>query len=247
MTGSTMPSSRIDAGTQAGTHAMRKKIRPVPRVHDITAVVFDLDGVLVDSEPLHFRAANRVLARFGKTIGEAEYRRYIGLGELATWTDWRQRYALQTPVTELLAAHTRARLQEIDAGVPAIDEAVDLARRLPGAGIRLAIASSSTPAIIDALLAALTLGEMFAVRVSGEDPQVRHSKPAPDVYLATAVRLGAAPATCLAIEDSEAGVRAATRAGMACVAVPNRWTADQDFSEADVVLESLRYFPLLVL
>jgi len=219
----------------------------VPRVYDISAVVFDLDGVLVDSEPLHFRAANRVLARFGKAIGETEYRRYIGLGELATWTDWRQRYAIQTSVTELLAAHTQARLQEINAGVPAIDAAADLVRRLHGEGVRLAIASSSTRAIIDALLAALKLDEMFAVRVSGEDPEVRYSKPAPDVYLATAVRLGAPPAACLAIEDSEPGVRAAKRAGMACVAVPNRWTADQDFSEADIVLESLRYFPLLVL
>jgi HAD superfamily hydrolase (TIGR01509 family) len=225
---------------------MRKKSRPVPRIHDINAVVFDLDGVLVDSEPLHFRAANRVLARFGKTISEAEYRGYIGLGELATWTDWRQRYAIQTPVTELLAAHTQARLQEITAGVPAINEAVDLARRLHSEGVRLAIASSSTRAIIDALLAALTLDEMFAVRVSGEDPEVRHSKPAPDVYRATAVRLGAPPATCLAIEDSAPGVTAAKRAGMTCVAVPNRWTADQDFSAADIVLESLRYFPLLV-
>ena len=226
---------------------MRKKIRSLPRIHDIGAVVFDLDGVLVDSEPLHFRAANRVLTKFGKAISEAEYRAYIGLGEVATWTEWQQRYAIPLPVPELLAAHTQARLQEIDAGVPAIAEAVDLARRWRADGVRLAIASSSTPAIIDALLAALKLAETFAVRVSGEDPEVRCGKPAPDVYLTTAARLGVHPRTCLAIEDSEPGVRAATRAGMTCVAVPNRWTADQDFSEAHVVLASLRYFPLLVL
>jgi beta-phosphoglucomutase-like phosphatase (HAD superfamily) len=73
------------------------------------------------------------------------------------------------------------------------------------------------------------------------------SKPAPDVYLAAAAQLGVAPSACLAIEDSGPGVFAAKRAGMTCVAVPNRWTADQDFSEADIVLESLCYFPLLVL
>jgi HAD superfamily hydrolase (TIGR01509 family) len=224
-----------------------RKTRPVPRVHDIAAVVFDLDGVLVDSEPIHFRAANRVLARFGLAISEAEYVAFIGLGERATWQAWRERYRVDEPLEQLLAAHTAARLQEIAAGVPAIDDAVQLARRLAVSGLLLAIASSSTPAVIDALLGALGLSAVFRVRVSGEDAAVRASKPAPDVYLLAAARLGVPPAACLAIEDSGPGVVAAKRAGMTCVAVPNRWTALQDFHDADVVLESLRYFPLLVL
>ncbi len=226
---------------------MVKKPRQVPRIGDITAVVFDLDGVLVDSEPIHFHAANRVLARFGTSISEAEYRAFIGLGEFATWEAWRRRYGVTTPVEQLLAAHTQARLQEIASGVTAIDAAAQLAHRLHEAGLHLAIASSSTRAVIDALLAAIGLDALFPVRVSGEEPEVRHSKPAPDVYLTAAARLGVPPAACLAIEDSGPGVIAAKRAGMLCIAVPNRWTADQDFREADVVLESLRYFPLLVL
>ncbi len=226
---------------------MVKKPHHVPRIGDITAVVFDLDGVLVDSEPIHFRAANRVLARYGTSIGEAEYRTFIGLGEFATWEAWSQRYGMAIPVEELLAAHTEARLHEIAAGVTAIDEAVQLVRRLHAASLRLAIASSSTRSVIDALLGAVGLADLFPVRVSGEDAEVRQSKPAPDVYLAAAARLRVPPAACLAIEDSGPGVIAAKRAGMLCIAVPNRWTAEQDFCEADVVLESLRYFPLLVL
>ena len=222
-------------------------MRPVPRIHDIDAVIFDLDGVLVDSEPIHFRAANRVLARYGLSISEDEYRTFIGLGELATWRVWRERYAIGESVERLLAAHTEARLHEITAGVTPIDPAVQLARHLHASGQRLAIASSSTRAVIDALLAAIGLDAVFRVRVSGEDPEVRHSKPAPDVYLAVAARLQMSASACLAIEDSGPGVTAAKHAGMTCIAVPNRWTADQDFSEADVVLESLRYFPLLVL
>lgn len=209
--------------------------------------MFDLDGVLVDSEPIHFRAANRVLARFGLAISEDEYRTFIGLGEFATWTEWRRRHRIPASIDELLAQHTEARLQDIAAGVPAIDEAVGLARRLAAADLRLAIASSSTRPVIDALLAALGVADLFPVRVSGEDPEVHASKPAPDVYRLAAARLARVPAKCLAIEDSGPGVIAAKRAGMLCVAVPNRWTIDQDFSEADVVLESLRYFPLLVL
>ena len=225
----------------------RKRVQPLPRVHDIEAVVFDLDGVLVDSEPIHFRAANRVLAGYGSSINEAEYRAFIGLGETATWDVWRERSRIRDSVEELVSAHTRARLQEIAEGVDPIDDAVRLARQLHFSGMRLAIASSSTRQVIDALLLALDLDTLFAVRISGEDPEVHASKPAPDVYLAAAARLDVAASVCLAIEDSGPGVLAAKRAGMTCIAVPNRWTADQQFGEADVVLESLRYFPLLVL
>jgi HAD superfamily hydrolase (TIGR01509 family) len=225
---------------------MRKK-SALPRAHEVDAVVFDLDGVLVDSEPIHFRAANRVLAHYGASISEEDYRRYIGLGEFATWTDWRRRHRIRDAVEHLLALHTQARLQEIRAGVSPIEEAVRLARRLRDTGLFLAIASSSTREIIDALLKALGLVGVFAVCISGEDPEVHESKPAPDVYLAAAAGLGVRPAVCLAIEDSSPGVTAAKRAGMIVIAVPNQWTADQDFRDADVVLASLRYFPLLVL
>jgi len=218
----------------------------IARAADIQAVVFDLDGVLVDSEPVHFRAANRVLARYGAAIGEPEYREWIGRGEWDTWEAWRRRFAITAPVEQLLAAHTPARLEEIAVGVTAIDDAVRLAHALHASGMRLAIASSSTPSVIDALVTALGLDGVFSVRASGEDPAVRSSKPAPDVYLLAAERLQLPPTACLAIEDSAPGVAAAKAAGMMCVAVPNQWTSDQDFGQADVVLVSLRYFPLIV-
>jgi HAD superfamily hydrolase (TIGR01509 family) len=227
--------------------AMRKKPHPVPRLHDIAAVVFDLDGVLIDSEPLHLRAANRVLARYGAEVSEADFRALIGVGAVARWEGWRGRYRIADPVEQLIAMDTAAWLAEIAADAPPIDDAVELARRLHASGMPLAIASSSTPAVIDAELTALGLTKEFTVRVSGEDPDVRYSKPAPDVYVAASARLHVAPAACLAIEDSAPGVIAAKRAGMTCLAVPNRWTAEQDFGDADVVLMSLRYFPLLVL
>lgn len=219
----------------------------MPRGHDIAGVIFDLDGVLVDSEPIHFRAANRVLARYGQSIDEPTYRRFIGLGERATWTIWREEHGLPDAVEHLLELHTAARLEEIRIGVPVIYDAHQLARRLHEAGMPLAIASSSTRLVIDALLHALGLDEVFRTRISGEDANVRASKPAPDIYLEAAVRIGVPAHNCLAIEDSAPGVSAAAQAGMHVVAVPNRWTIDQDFRHADIVIESLRYFPLLVL
>jgi HAD superfamily hydrolase (TIGR01509 family) len=210
----------------------------------VDAVIFDLDGILVDSEPLHFRAANRVLRRHGASIDEAKYQGYIGLGERPTWMLWREEFRLDAPIERLLEEHTEARLIEIDAGVIPIEPAVHLARRLRAAGERLAIASSSAPPVIAALLQALHVAEAFPLRVSGNDPEVQHGKPAPDIYRLTARRLNVSPATCVAIEDSRPGVQAAKRAGMTCVAVPTRWTTDHDFSDADLILQTLNDFPL---
>jgi HAD superfamily hydrolase (TIGR01509 family) len=170
---------------------------------------------------------------------------FIGRGAVESWTEWKAAHGLAPSVVELIALDEKARLGEIARGVDAIPEAITLVRRLAASDLRLAIASSSSPETIDAELNALGIGDAFSVRVSGD--QVTRSKPAPDVYLAAAQRLGVEPRGCLAIEDSPVGVSAAKAAGMTCVAVPTAWTRDGDFREADVTLESLRYFPMLVI
>lgn len=206
---------------------------------EIHAFVFDMDGVLVDSEPLHMRSANLLLERFDRRIDEPTYRSFIGTGEVATWTAWKRTFALPLSVDEIIAEHTRLRTEEIRRGIDPIASAVSLARRLHERGHRLGLASSSAREVIDEILTALGVDDVFRVRVSGSDPDVRHSKPAPDVYLQAAARLGVEPAHCLAIEDSEPGVRAAKNAGMVCIAIPNRWTDHQDFSAADMVAADL--------
>lgn len=224
---------------------MQRTKRNIPTISEITAVVFDLDGVLLDSEPLHFRAASQVIAGAGKVLTQAEYQKFIGCGAVETWTAWKAQHELEASVAELIALDEKARLIEIGRGVDAIPEAIQLARRLAASALRLAIASSSTPETIDAELNALGIGDVFGLRASGA--QVARSKPAPDVYLRAAELLGVEPRSCLAIEDSPVGVAAAKAAGMTCVAVPTTWTWHGDFSQADVTLESLRYFPLLVI
>src|SRR5256885_2011259 len=101
---------------------MRRKPRPIPHLHDLGAVVFDLDGVLVDSESMHFRAANCVLERYGRAISEAEYIRYIGLGEAATWAAWREVFGLSESVDALCAINTDVRVHDIAAGIAAIED-----------------------------------------------------------------------------------------------------------------------------
>ncbi len=211
---------------------------------EIAAVVFDLDGVLLDSEPLHYRAASRVFAISGKTLSIDAYRQFIGCGALETWAAWKGTYGLAPTVAELIAADEAIRLDQIRQGVDPILEAAATARQLKADGMPLAIASSSKPDTIDAELAAIGMIDVFAVRVSVE--HVKRAKPAPDVYLRAAEVLDVPPNRCLAIEDSAVGVRAAKAAGMLCIAVPTDWTRSGDFGDADAVLESLRYFPLLI-
>jgi len=222
---------------------MPRAARYVTRTSEVRGIVFDLDGVLLDSEPLHFRAASRIFRTEGKTLREDEYRASIGLGAMETWTAWKRQHGLAGDVRDLIVADERARLEEIRRGIDPIPEAVALARRLAVNRMPLAIASSSAPDTIDAELTALGVADVFAIRISGD--QVKRPKPAPDVYRRAAELLGLPPQACLAIEDSPVGVAAAKGAEMTCVAVPTSWTLNGDFSLADVTLESLRYFPLL--
>ena len=203
-----------------------------------------MDGVLVDSEPMHFRATNRLFAQWNRSIPFEIYERFIGRGELETWSDWQQRFDLPSTLPELYAAIDEARLHEIALGVEPIQPAIDLARALAACGSRLAIASASSCPVIDGMMRALGLDDVFPVRISGEDPEVARSKPAPDIYLRATRVLGVDTRLSLAIEDSGPGVSSAKAAGLWCVAVPGPWTRHQDLSPADLVLESLSDLPL---
>ena len=113
----------------------------------------------------------------------------------------------------------------------------DVPRALAARGLRLAVASSSSPVVIDATLTALGVRPLFQTTVSGVE--VTRGKPAPDVFLEAAKRLGAAPDACVVVEDSERGVRAARAAGMRCVAIPCGETRHHDFGAATLVLSAL--------
>lgn len=203
----------------------------------VTAVVFDMDGVLVDSEAMNFEAMRRMLAGHGIAYGEADDRRFRGRRNIDLYAALRADRAgvpgddvLDGDYTRTLTAMIRARCTPM-AGVP------DVLHALRERGYRLALASSSAPAVIAETVRALGVGGVFDAVVSGVE--VPHGKPAPDVFLEAARRLGVAPARCLVVEDSRNGLLAAVAAGMACVAVPCAQTRDEHFAEAHARLESL--------
>lgn len=201
-----------------------------------------MDGLLIDSEPVWRDAETAVSATLGVELTEAELLETTGVAISEVVAAWRPRLAggqvlagltdaeIADQITDYVVAHVRAAGQPMP-GVPA---AVRLFRRL---GLSLAIASSSPMRLIDAVCDRLGLGDI-SIRCSALDEA--RGKPAPDVYLTAARRLGVVPAACLAIEDSPHGVAAAKAAGMRCLAVPDPMlAADPRYRHADMILPTL--------
>jgi len=206
------------------------------------AVVFDMDGVIADSEPVYYDAINVVLAPIGKRMTPELQRAVMGHGVAETWDVLQRELGLGGPLDALVQAYDRElcrQLALVDETLPGVRELIAALRerRLP-----VALASSSWPGWIDALLAGTRLAGAFDALVSAKE--VAHGKPAPDIYLLAAERLGVAPERCVAIEDTPTGIAAAKAAGMLAIQVRAASTAFPPLPAADLVLPTLRDFDL---
>jgi HAD superfamily hydrolase (TIGR01509 family) len=202
------------------------------------AVIFDLDGVIVDSEPVWERVRRRYVAEHGGEWKPDTQSRLMGMST-GEWSRYLSHELGVDAAPERVATDVvDAMVAEYAEHVPLIAGADQVVRRL-AARWPVGLASSSPPALIDAALAAAGLAEVVAVALSSE--LVARGKPAPDVYLAVAERLGVDPTRGVAVEDSSNGVRSAAAAGMRVVAVPaERYPLDADaLSRAAVVLPAL--------
>ncbi|MFI7009472.1 HAD family hydrolase [Streptomyces sp. NPDC050145] len=184
-----------------------------------TAVVFDLDGTLVDSEPNYFRAAIGTLARYGVTdFTWADHEKYVGISTLETIGIWKRRYGITAPADELLADMNARYLELARAETHVFPQMRLFVEHLHAEGVPMIVASGSSPETIDAILAGTGLTGLLSRYVSADE--VEHGKPAPDVFLEAARRLGVAPGHCVVLEDAAPGAAAAHAAGMRCIAVP---------------------------
>jgi HAD superfamily hydrolase (TIGR01509 family) len=182
-------------------------------------VIFDLDGVLVDSEIWWDQVRQRFAADRGRDWDDEDRAAVMGANSRAWSRTMRERLDLDMPATDIEKAVVDAVVERYRAeGPPLIDGAVESVRRIAGQ-LPVAVASSAHPAVIEVALQSLGLTDAFRVVVSSDE--VEHGKPAPDVYLEAARRLGIPPASCLVVEDSLNGVKAAKAAGMKVALVPN--------------------------
>jgi HAD superfamily hydrolase (TIGR01509 family) len=204
----------------------------------VDAVVFDLDGVLVDSEHVWDEVRERLALERGGRWHERAQADMMGMSS-TEWSRYMHEVIGLAESPEEIDAEVVRRMQErYAAEIPLIDGAVESVRRVAGS-FRLALASSSNRPLIDLVLERAGLASFFEATVSSEE--VERGKPAPDVFLEAARRLQVAPERCAAVEDSANGIRAARAAGMRVVAIPNRrYPPPPDaLARADVVLESL--------
>lgn len=203
----------------------------------IEAIIFDLDGLLVDSEPLAKQAWRMLLDRFGHTLDEATIDATFGLRLQDTARLMQDRFALPLSAPEIMAAKNQIFLALVERELHAMPGAPELLRAVQRRPLRHALATSAEPDYVPLALQAAGIDLPFEVVITGAD--VTRGKPEPDIYLAAARALGLPPENCLALEDSPHGVRSARAAGMRCIAVPNQITARLDLSFADWVMPSL--------
>jgi HAD superfamily hydrolase (TIGR01509 family) len=180
------------------------------------AVIFDLDGTLVDSEPLSKVAWRRVLAIHRYDATDAEITAAQGLRFAESYATF-ARAAPLPPLDVVWNDYSRLLYKSYDEGLVSFVDAVTTARQLQAEGVPLALATSSQRERLQRTVDAADLDGLFAVTVAGDE--VTRGKPAPDGYLAAARLLGVAPADCVAVEDSQAGIDAAKAAGMPVLAV----------------------------
>ena len=201
----------------------------------ITTVIFDLDGLLADTEKLHWRAYQEALRAHGATLTEADYvehwvRTGKGIG------DWVAQHGLNLDPLALRSHKARRYLELLTTDLRPMDGALKLLETLRGKKT-LALASSSYRDAVEGVVRGLDIGHYFQVIVTGLD--VERVKPAPDIFLAAAQQAGAIPSQCVVFEDAEKGVLAALAAGMSCIAVPTEQTRHHNFSQATRVCSSL--------
>ncbi len=189
------------------------------------AVIFDMDGVIVDSEPLHERAFREIfqVMGYGETHG-MDFSAYYGRSDIALWLDFVAKHQPPQTLAELIEWKQGHFIDLIRQKQPIFLAVEPLLEKMQ-AHYALALASGSKHIVIDEVLAMRRLKRFFPVVVSVED--VRRGKPAPDVFLRTAELIKVRPGECWVIEDSAAGVEAALGAGMKVIAITNTLPADQ--------------------
>ena len=206
-----------------------------------SAVIFDMDGVLLDSEPLHYEAVRQILAEQGVDFPIEDYFRYLGTTLTSTWDDLCERFPITMPFAQFEARYNADVLVQYQAGAPLISGARELVAQLRDEGVPIAVASSSHREWVEAALTGAGLWQYFQQTTAGDE--VSMGKPSPEIYLKAAHKLGVDPIDCIAIEDAPAGVESAKAAGMSVVLVRNDLTNDLDLA-SDWQVDDLTEFKL---
>jgi beta-phosphoglucomutase family hydrolase len=197
----------------------------------INTVIFDMDGVIVDSEPTHIEAEKRTLLKYGVKITTEELRAYTGTTAEFEFNDLIRKYGLNTNAKTLFDEKEVIMFKLLEERTEPTKGVIDLVKRLKQRGFKLGIATSGHRKLAQYYLNKLSIASFFDTVVCAED--ITRSKPDPEIFLKAAQRLGAEPSECVVIEDAKLGIEAAVKAGMKCIGYSNPNSGNQDLSKAD--------------
>lgn len=205
---------------------------------NLEAVIFDMDGVLVDSEPLHMVAIQRVLAAIGVEVTVESLLRFIGVRDLDMWRILIAELNLDKTPEQMIAMRLELADQVFNKDtVHPIHGIPELIAEIRSLGMKLALATSTSRENAEYVLGLLGLADTFDAKVTGSD--VTKPKPNPEPYLKAAEQLGVDPARCMAVEDSALGIRAAKAAGCFSIGFANPGSGSQDLSPADRIVHRI--------
>lgn len=214
----------------------------MPNLKPITHLIYDFDGLLLNTEPIHAQVNQTIAARYGKTVDASVRTKVMGRRAQDSAQIMIEMLALPLTVPEYLEQKD-AIIYDLYPSARPMPGAMELTQHFYQAGVPQAIASSSSQRPFHAKTTHYQQWmQRFNCIVLGDDPAIQQGKPAPDIFLIAAERLGAPPEQCLVFEDSLAGVIAAKQAGMTVVAVPDPIMDKSLFQDADAVLNSLLEF-----
>ncbi|MBP2629736.1 MAG: family hydrolase [Firmicutes bacterium] len=208
------------------------------------AVIFDLDGVIIDSEPLYLEMNIKTFKHFDIHASEQDFNHFVGMTDVGVYTTSKEKYQVPYTIEEMLAYHSELvwdTFYHLEA--EPIEGIRELLQTLKDHHIPTAIASSSPKKIIEVIIHKLKLDDYFQLIVSGQE--VAQGKPAPDIFLEAAKRLQITPADCVVIEDSKNGSIAAKKAGMKCIGFQNLNSGNQDLTNADLIVDAITQIDIL--
>ncbi|MGV8981328.1 HAD family hydrolase [Clostridium sp.] len=207
----------------------------------LKAVIFDMDGVIIDSEPTHMKLENETYKKLGIEVTEEEHHSFVGATSNYMWEALKNKHKLNQTLEELIEYDRNKYFKHLNSDeceIMLIDGVKELIQELHKNGVKLAIASSSPLDVIDAIAKKFNIQEYFEVFVTGD--YVKRSKPEPDIFIFAAEKLGVSVENCVVIEDSHNGVLAAKKAGMKCVGINSDLEGTQDISMADLVINNFK-------
>ncbi|MGN6800798.1 MAG: HAD family hydrolase [Ginsengibacter sp.] len=204
----------------------------------VNTVIFDMDGVIIDSEPIHIKIEAQLFEEIGIKVSRQEHFSFVGGSGRNMWQSLANKNSISIDIHEVVSRKDELYLTFLRNSnrLQPIQGVKKLLNDLTSAGFKLALASSSNSDVIKVVLSLLHLDQFFLIKLSGED--FLQSKPDPEIFLKAAGLLGSSPQECIVIEDSTNGVLAAKRAKMKCIGYNNPNSGKQNLKNADLVINS---------